>query len=124
MILYAVICTFIALCFSKKDFEHLFAAIAMSIALTPIGGYYFYRFMFKDEIKAERLRRRDQEALRRERILKQWYLDRIPDAEADRINSLPTHAERSRAAQEAVDRIIAHDRHNPNAPIPPFRSFY
>ena len=124
MILYFIFYTLIALCFSKKDFEHLFIAIPLSIALTPVGGYYFYRYHFRDEIEAERRRKRDQTAIRRQQILKDWYISRIPDDETDRINRLPTHAERLQAAQQAVDRIIEADRHNPNAPQPPFRSFY
>jgi hypothetical protein len=121
MILYAIICTLTALCYSRKDFEHLFFAIAMSIGTTPIGGYFFYKLQYEDEIKAEREARRLQKAIRREQAVKDWYLSRIPDAEADRINSLPTHAERLRAAQQAIDRIIEDDRHDPHAPEPPFR---
>jgi hypothetical protein len=119
--IWLLFCTVIALCFSKKDFEHLFVAIPACFGLTPLGGYYFYKFVFKDEFEAERRHRRDQDAIRRFRILKNWYISRIPDDEIDHINSLPTREERIQAAQQAVDSIIMADSNNPNAPIPPVR---
>jgi hypothetical protein len=126
--LWILFCTVIALCFSKKDFGHLFVAIPASIGLTPIIGYYFYRWVFSDEVEAERYAKRYakrlKEAARREQAVKDWYISRIPDNEVDCINSLPTHAERLRAAQQSVDRIIEADRRNPNAPEPPYRRPY
>jgi hypothetical protein len=124
MVFYGLFCLVTALFFSKKDFDHLLLAIGMSMLLTPLGGYYYYRHHFKDEIEAEREAKRLREAIRREQAVKSWYISRISDAEADHINSLPTHAERLHAAQQAVDRLIEADRHDPHAPEPPFRPPY
>jgi hypothetical protein len=126
---YIIICFFVALFIREKNnFEHTFFAWIACFAVTPLFGKKFYVFIMDydiHKIREEKKRRiSDAEAIRRERLLKEWYINRIPDDEIDRINSLPTHRERLEAAQAALDRIIEEDRHNPNAPEPPVRSFY
>jgi hypothetical protein len=126
---YIIICFFFALFVREKNnIEHTFFAWLACFAVTPLFGKKLYRYIMDREVKkireGKKRRNSDAEAIRRERLLKEWYINRIPDDEIDRINSLPTFEERLKAAQSAVDRIIEDDRHNPAAPEPPVRSFY